>query len=268
MVWTLQENVLRFLERNINIILSKQQNIPFYISEKIFRYLDRKNFGIFEENLNYFASEKTPLHHLKFNGRRINNLSSFSFLQYHSPKYLFINGVQKFGASEWIQYVNCKNLTELTITNCLLCKINTNEDKMKFLNSFIPKFCLYKLTKIDFSWTDFNDNCLEFICKFCLNIEDLNISYTNVRRLQSLTNLTKLIKFNYHENSCCLYDYEELDYLLELDNLCHLSISYNTTRFRRIPLDWLKKILIQATWTRLEHIFITGRYELDENVIK
>lgn len=248
---SLQDTVLFFILKNLRSItglLDRNINIlPPTISEIILENLDNNNYGIPEEDLRYFKSDRLCLHKIVLNGHRITDKNNLNFLKDHPLKCLKIYCLNSVRIIEWINFINQKYLEELTIADDNF--INNESD---FLSGIKYLHCYETLEKLDFSYTNFDEECLNVLCNKFQLIKELKLVNTQVKNLNGLKNL-KYLEILFFVDRKKIIDHRQLKNIVSLNNLIEFYVYFeslstiNTAHHR-----WVKSWLDEINWNNLE----------------
>lgn len=257
-----QEYIIRNIDLIFNIVKETNVTLPMSLSEVIFECLEDKDFGIKEEYLELFQSNKTLLQTVKFFGRRIKAKRYLNFLKFHPIKYLTVRNLLAISVSEWLIFVNKENLEELNISGCKFSNIEI-ENYPKDLNTENIDYLkgLINLVKLDVSYTDFSDNHFTLICSECLKLKELDISGTLIQNLQFVHKLKNLTAFKFCTRKSML-KWNEYSHIMSLKDLRVINIGMcigdDESKEREVILtDWISDFLLNAKWDNLETISIS-----------
>lgn len=262
---SLQEIALLFIKDNPRLTLYKV-NIPFYLAERIFEFLDIRNYGIREEDIQLFNSGKLKMENIILNGCRIEKPSTLSFMKNFRLKTLRVNHIIKFQLCDWLKYASESDLIELSLIKCsLTVRRRLLEDKPTKAIKLISKFS--SLKKLQIVSTNFNDACLKIICNKLTFLEDLNISKTAVKTLKHIPKLMRLISIDFSSLKNGI-SYNEVNHLKKLLELKKIEFSKNLLWKSNFDIEWFRDIFRNVYWKGLEVFSLSGTSQIDEKSVK
>lgn len=193
----LSVTIIRLNSRKIfSLQLDNLLITPLYYADKVLNSICEEDDGIFEDYLKYFKKERCLLQNVMINCSKIINYSTMEFLKGHYLTNLVLTHIENGYVRQYLEYVEPDDLTYLTLT-----KVNFyDKDILNDINSnliitdadWIGKF--YSITSLNISFSDLDDKYFLVICKKCKNLENLNISATDVTRIDFIENL-KFLKY-------------------------------------------------------------------------
>lgn len=230
--------------------------LPSYIAELLLKSLDDLDSGITPENLIMFSQLNTRLKRFRIHGNRIQNPNLLFFLRKHPIEVLELRNFPAISSVKDLRYfVNVKKLKQLAFSNRLNCRF----PNFKFYKKFVS------LTKLDVSYSGFDNTALNIVCCSMPNLEEFNMDQTKVNFIDYLTELKKLRVFIYfHTFTNKKLSTKEFLILKNLKSLDELTIKFLDNSIFIVfyhfflESDWqIKKLRIYMTNPEINVKFLT-----------
>lgn len=226
--------------------------LPFSISNKILEYLNRKNIGLPEDDLSYFSFENSQLTSVSLCGQRINKPECLSFLKNQPLEYVEMTNFRNFPLNSWFDFLNVEKLNKLDFSNSF---INLNKRENIFSR-------VLNLRILDVSGTNLNNGIFYFICNNLNYLEELNISWTLVKKFDNISKLTNLKSFiNVYPSFPLL----ELSNLKDNENLEKLDVNVSTGILDEIDII---ELVQNFTWKNLKILIMSNLNHQSFPIIK
>lgn len=269
----LQDIVIRYIGYNIELIFNFLPNnirYPFSLCERIFMFIDNENGGMQKEYLNIFIWDKVILKRIIFNSRKLKEEKLLKFINNHPIEIFKIYKINNFKLNTIFNYLNNKNLKELTISQVqfgIHNNFNNKENSLIILKN-LKKY--NNLIKLNLSYTNLNNESLEFISNTLNLLKKLNISGTDVFKLHSIIQLKNLESFKAKEFPRN-FQYKDIHYLNNLKKLKKLflleRIFFVRSKFQIITNELLQ-FLNDCHFECLEHFTFTVNDVTEDYLIK
>lgn len=186
---SLKEITINFIKANFELLLQRSfhTELPSLIVDLFFGIIDNENDGFPERYVRYFINQ--PLKCVNINASNIEktscllslNIKNITSFEIYKANHLKLTVLQdSFG----------KDLVKLTVSRTTF-NLKTNCFEQIFKDHIIEK-----LTVLNLSFTNLNDKGFEYFCTRIANLEELNISGTDVTTLKYIDHFKKLIIFN------------------------------------------------------------------------
>lgn len=243
--------MLSFILKNLRAIVDSLNgnisHLPPTISEIIFENLDINNFGIAEEDLRYFKSKKLCLHKIVLNGHRIKYKNSLNFLENHPLKCLKIYCLNTVRIIEWIKFLKQDYLEEFCIADD-----NFINSKIDFLSGINTLTCYKTLRIVNFSNTNFDEECLELLCNNFQEIIELKLINTRIKSLNGINSLKNLQIFHFVDRKKII-NFRELKHISSLENLIEFHAFFESSLAGgSVDHRWVKRWLDEINWIHLK----------------
>lgn len=235
-------------------------NIPFYLSNIIYNFLNDNYYGLSGDDLNFFNSSLFNITNINLNGEFIENNNDLLFLNKQNiilTLKLYKINMNKLNLNNLFEYsLNKQNIQNLIINYCYFQQNNKLNSWFGLLNNCI------NILHLNVSNTNFDDNSFNYICNNCPFINYLNISFTDITKFDCL------IKLEYLENIIIwLKDGNKIINIFQIIkkilNLKKISIGYHG-KF----IDNYEYSLDNCFWINLYYLNINNLINLTEKSIK
>lgn len=192
--------------------------------------LDKLN----DSTLSLFSSEQICLKKFHVKNCQLSKDAIKTVVKQHQINELIVNNLQFDAANSPIvnQSNSSQNITINDLINCLnekslenLTYLNVSRNKSLFSSILTNMNHLKNLTKLNVSFTCFNNLCLDIVCQDLINLEYLDISATKVSDLSPLMNLKDKLKHLYMYNMRASLGDDIIKVLTSIIRLQSLDIS-------------------------------------------
>ncbi|CAD5120017.1 DgyrCDS8599 [Dimorphilus gyrociliatus] len=237
--------------------------IPYRIAEELLSRLDEEEFGIPENYIKCFLGKKAILKNVKMDGHRLSDKSYLSFLKCSYIETISIENIRHMGIKDWFHLVNGSNLRELSLKQCVFRLGNGNNSSVNLYDEFDLR-SMKCLTVLNVSFTNFDYQYLNYICKELPDLEELNISSTLVDDLTPLEKLKNLKALNcsYCQDRALYLTYSSLHQLKKLEWL-----DLSQMMERRNEEEKISEFIVSAQWPNLQHLHMFGCWRLSPELI-
>ncbi|RNA17324.1 zyg-11 -like protein, partial [Brachionus plicatilis] len=240
---TLYLTCIEFLCKNINLFCALSQSDPVIYSKKNVNYQFkdasiRFNRTISEDllkhlsdtdkltnsTLSLFGTQQTSLRKCHIKNALLSKERLKTVLKNHKISELSVNNLLCDSQSSTITINDIiDSLNDWSLIN--LSNLDISRNKSVFNSILVNLNNLKNLTKLNVSFTCFNNLYLDIVCQDLLNLEYLDMSATKVSDLRPLINLKDKIKHLYMYNMRASLDNDIIDVITKLNQLHTLDLS-------------------------------------------
>lgn len=255
------------------------------ISDDLIEKLGELN-NLNDLSLSLFKSKQTCLRNIKIKNARLKK-STLKLLKEHFIEELTLNHLTTLPSTKKsssignipVEDVNetitfndlIESLNNETKLNIHLLDISFNSSLFTCINQEIK--CFKNLSRLNVSYTNFNNHSLDLIANELENLEMLDISATRVCNLQSLLKIKNKLRYLIMYNLKASLSAEMISIIANLDNLVVLDLSTDTPTqlFADMYLNKLdiNKFLVetQSSFLDLQRLDISAQTEVNEKIL-
>lgn len=223
-----QSDPVRHSKKNLNYQF-KDSSIRFnhIISEDLLKHLSDSD-KLTNSTISLFSNDQTILKKCQIKNALLSKETLKSVLKTHKISHLYVNNLLCDSQSSTITLNDIiDSLNEWSLYNLFYLDVSRN--KSIFSSILVNLKNLTNLTKLNVSFTCFNNIYLDIVCQDLLNLEYLDMSATKVSDLKPLLNLNEKIKHLFMYNMRASLDNDIIDVIVKMRQLQTLDLSCEVT---------------------------------------
>lgn len=266
-----QSDPVKYSKKNLNYQF-KDKSIRFnhIISEDLLKHLSESD-KLTNSTISLFSNEQTNLKKCQIKNAILSKDALKSVLKTHKISQLYVNNLICDSQSSTISLNDIiDSLNEWSLFNLFYLDVSCN--KSVFNSILVNLKNLTNLTKLNVSFTCFNNVSLDIVCEDLLNLEYLDMSATKVSDLKPLIKLKEKIKHLYMYNMRASLDNDIIDVITKLSQLQTLDLScevstkiFSDMTMSLFDVNQLLKALETNCLPNLKYLDISGKLKVNED---
>lgn len=268
-----QSDPVKYSKKNIGYKF-KDTSIRFNhtISEDLLRYLSDTD-KLTNSTLSLFGNQQTNLRKCYIKNALLTKDILKTVLKNHKISELYVNNLLNDCQNPTITISDIvDSLNDWSLLN--LSHLDVSRNKSIFNSILVNLSSLSNLTKLNVSFTCFNNFYLDIVCQDLCNLEYLDISATKVSDLRPLVNLKDKIKHLHMYNMRASLENDIIEVIIKLNQLHTLDLScdvstkiFSDMTMSLFDVNELLYALEMNNLPKLKYLDISGKLKVKQETL-